>query len=84
MIPPAKLGLLALGLADWPLQLEDDSRVSIPRLALSTLTEQADDLFSRRRRSLEAWLSQATLVGSSPKWLVRHISSVIGFSLSLC
>jgi hypothetical protein len=44
MIPPVKLGLLALALAGWPLELEDDTRGSIPRLALSTLTEQADVL----------------------------------------
>ena len=25
MIPPVKLGLLALGLAGWPLELEDDT-----------------------------------------------------------
>ena len=28
MIPPVKLGLLALGLAGWPLELEDDTRGS--------------------------------------------------------
>jgi hypothetical protein len=52
MIPPVKLGLLALRLAGWPLELEGDTAGYIPRLLLSTLAERYDVMKTLTSRSI--------------------------------